>query len=41
MFASAGSGRRLLALVMPRSLVVRPGSVYAGSRPSPREVAAG
>jgi len=31
MLASADTPRRLLALLVPRSLIVRPGSVYAGS----------
>ena len=31
MLASVDTPRRLLALLVPRSLIVRPGSVYAGS----------
>lgn len=31
LFASVPSSRRLLAVVVPRSLVIRPGSVYAGA----------
>jgi transglutaminase-like putative cysteine protease len=36
MLASADAPRRLLALLVPRSLIVRPGSVYAGSGVSVR-----
>ncbi|WP_243728482.1 DUF3488 and transglutaminase-like domain-containing protein [Microbacterium sp. BK668] len=31
LFASASSSRRVLAVVAPKSLVIRPGSVYAGA----------
>jgi hypothetical protein len=31
LFASAGTSQRLVAVIAPRSLVIRPGSVYAGA----------
>lgn len=36
LLASAPPSRRILATVMPRSLIVRPGSVYAGAAPATR-----
>ncbi len=36
LFAAVDTPRRILALIAPRSLVVRPGSVYAGSGRSAR-----
>lgn len=41
LFAAADPPRRLFARLVPRSLVVRPGSVYAGSGPAARRLAAG
>lgn len=36
LLASAPAARRILAVVAPRSLIVRPGSVYAGGAPATR-----
>ncbi|WP_169580992.1 MULTISPECIES: DUF3488 and transglutaminase-like domain-containing protein [Microbacterium] len=36
LLAGAPAARRILAVVMPRSLIVRPGSVYAGGAPATR-----
>jgi hypothetical protein len=33
LLASVPPSRRILALLAPRSLIIRPGSVYAGSAP--------
>jgi hypothetical protein len=36
LLASAPAARRILAVIAPRSLIVRPGSVYAGGAPATR-----
>ena len=36
LLAAAPPARRILAVIAPRSLIVRPGSVYAGGAPATR-----
>lgn len=36
LMAAASPARRILAVIAPRSLIVRPGSIYAGSAPATR-----
>ncbi len=40
MLGSVGNSRRMAAILVPRSLIVRPGSVYAGSGATARSMTA-